>query len=139
MPCRRAQGIDRLGTVRMRFNANDFQAFFDELTRNGFHIFSREHAKKQDFYPNAFPAYPEVDIAHVREGDRITIRAFFAADKTPTPRVDSGYIDLEVEYVDREAKKLFANILTELPAGFRLSQGTTIELDVDEVLFLQDP
>jgi hypothetical protein len=77
------------------------------------------------------------DPASLKEGTRITIRAFFAMDKTLTPRVDSGLIDLEVEFVDPQTKKLFANILTELPSSFPLARGTSIELDLDEVLTVQ--
>jgi hypothetical protein len=122
----------------MKFNPDDFEAFFNELAEDGFHIFSREHAQQPGFYPNAFPSYPEIDMADIKEGDKITIRAFFTMSKTPRPQIDSGSIDLEVESVDLDSKKLFANILTELPATFPLSQGTTIELHVDEVLFIQD-
>ena len=122
----------------MKFDANDHSEFFQDLTENGYHIFSRQQAKDRDFYPNAFPSFPELDIADIKVRDRITVRAFFSTSKTAKPQIDSGHIDLEVEYVDHEAKKVFGDILTELPATFALSKGTTIELDLDEVLFKQN-
>ena len=122
----------------MKFDANDHKAFFDDLTEDGFHIFSRQHAKSRGFYPNSFPSYPEVDVSAIKESDTITIRAFFPTSKTATPQIDSGHIDLEVEHVDHDAKKVFANILTDLPATFALSKGTTIELNLAEILSVQD-
>jgi len=118
----------------MRFDSRDHKAFFDDLTEEGFHIFSRRHAKCLGFYPNAFPSYPELDISDIKEGDTITIRAFFPTNKTTMPKIDSGHVDLEVEYVDRVAKIVFGNIQTELPVTFALSKGTTIEVTLDEVL-----
>ena len=122
----------------MKFDANDHKAFFDDVLQNGFHIFSRHCADKPEFYPHAFPAYPELDVSDIHEGDKITIRAFFPMSRTAMPRIDSGLIDLEVEHVDRDAKTLFANILTELPATFALAKGTSIELYLDEVLSVQN-
>ncbi len=122
----------------MKFDANDHKAFFNDLTDEGFHIFSRQHAQSAGFYPNAFPWYPELDISDIKDGDTITIRAFFPTSKTAIPTIDSGHIDLKVEYVDRDAKTVFGNILTELPTAFALSKGTTIEVNLDEVLSVQD-
>ncbi len=124
--------------VAMKFDAHDHKEFFNDLTEDGFHVFSRQHAKSAGFYPNAFPSYPELDISDIKDGDTITIRAFFPTSKTAMPQIDSGHIDLEVEYVDHDAKTVFGNILTELPATFALSKGTTIEVNLDEVLFVQD-
>jgi hypothetical protein len=122
----------------MMFDAKQHEAFFDEIREEGFHIFSRECAKRPGYYPTPFPGVPEFGISDIHEGDTITIRAFFPTDKTPTPRIDSGLIDLEVEYIDHDAKTLFGNILTELPTSFALAKGTSIELGVDEVLFVQN-
>jgi len=122
----------------MKFDAINHQAFFDDLTENRYHIFSRKHAKNEGFYPNEFPSYDELDISDIKEGDTVTIRAFFPTSKTAMPQIDSGHIDLEVEYVDQHAKTLFGNILTELPATFELSKGTSIEVALDEVLLRQD-
>ena len=122
----------------MKFDATDHKEFFHDLTENGMHIFSRKHANSPGFYHNAFPSFRDLDISEIKESDRITIRAFFPMSKTAQPQIDSGYIDLEVEWVDHNAKKVFGNILTQLPATFALSKGTTIELDLDEILFLQE-
>ena len=54
------------------------------------------------------------------------------------PQIDGGHIDLEVEYVDHDAKSVLGNILTELPTAFALSKGTTLEVYIDEVLSVQD-
>jgi hypothetical protein len=121
----------------MLFDANDHKEFFDDISKEGFHIFSRRHAKTSGFYPNEFPSYPEIKISKIKVGDAITIRAFFPTSKAAKPRIDSGYIDLEVEHLDRDAKTLFGNILTELPPTFALAKGTSIELDIDEVLFVR--
>ena len=122
----------------MKFDANDHKAFFNDLTEDGFHVFSRQYAKDPGFYPNPFPSHPELDISDIEEGDTITIRAFFPTSKTAMPPIDSGHIDLEVEHVDHDAKKVFGNILTVLPATFALSKGNSIELNLDEVLFVKD-
>lgn len=121
----------------MKFDAEDFKDFFTHLAENGYHIFSRELARRGGFYPNPFPSIPGLDVGDLKPNDKITIRVFFPVDKTPMPRVDSGYIDLEVEHVDPDTQKVFANILTELPKTFALSKGTTIELDLDEILTRQ--
>ncbi len=118
----------------MEFDANAHKAFFDDLTEEGYHIFSRRCGKIQGFYPSSFPSYPELEISDLKEGDTITIRAFFPTSKTTKPKIESGHIDLEVEHVDHETKKVFGNILTKLPATFALSKGTSIELDLDEML-----
>ncbi len=136
--CLSVTDIEDSRTVTMKFDANDHKAFFDDLSEDGFHIFGRQHAKISGFYPNPFPSYPELGISDIKESDTITIRAFFPTSKTAMPQIDSGHIDLEVEYVDHDAKKIFGNILTELPATVSLSKGTTLELTLDEVLFIQD-
>ena len=51
----------------------------------------------------------------MREGDMITVRAFFPIGKGTMPRVDGGQIDLEVEFIDQDAGVICGNILTELP------------------------
>lgn len=122
----------------MNFDAREHKAFFHDLTEDGFHIFSREHAKTREFYPNPFPDYPELDLSKIKEGDRITVRAFFSVGKTPNAEIDGGHMDLEVEHIEREEKTLMGEILTELPPAFSLSQGTSLEIAFDEVLAVQD-
>ncbi len=121
--------------LSMIFDAENFTPFFNDVIAKGFHIYSRKHAKEAKFYPNAFSSIPPIAIADLNPGDRITIRAFFAIGKSLRPRVDSGYLDLEVEYVDLDSNSVFANIITDLPTAFSLAKGTTIELDIDEVLY----
>ncbi len=122
----------------MKFDVNNHKAFFNDLTEDGFHIFSRRHAENPSYYPNAFPSYPTLGLCDVQESDTITIRAFFSTSKTPMSNIDSGYLVLEVEYVDQDAERIFGNILTELPKAFALAKDTTIELGIDEVLSVQD-
>ena len=121
----------------MIYDSRRHKEFFDDIARDRYHIFGRRHAKTPGFYPNPFPAYPELQLSKINEGDIITIRAFFATSKDVRPRIDGGHIDLEVEFVDRDAQKVWGNILTELPATFALARGTSIELDLDEVLLVQ--
>ncbi len=57
----------------MPFSKDDHTDFFNDLTEDGFHIFSRENAIIGGFYPNKFPDYPELDISKVEVDDRVTI------------------------------------------------------------------
>lgn len=118
----------------MIFDANRHEQFFSDLANEGFHIFSRSNAKITGHYPNAFPSFPELDIANIAEGDTVTVRAFFSTSKVAPSKIDSGHMDLEVEHVDRDTQTIFGNIVTKLPPGFALAAGTTIELSLDEVL-----
>lgn len=118
----------------MRFDATDHKEFFDDLNRDGFHIFSRTHARDKGFYPNVFPTDPEVDLSGIGIGDKVTVRAFFKKSKTAMSAIESGLLVLEVEYVDPEATHVFGNIVTELPPAFSLSKGTTIEVFAEEIL-----
>jgi len=118
----------------MAFDARHHQQFFSDLAKEGFHIFNRSNAKIAGYYPNAFPSFPELDIGNIREGDTVTVRAFFATNKATPSRIDSGHLDLEVEHVDRDAQTLIGNIVTKLPPGFALAEGTSIELSLDELL-----
>ena len=121
----------------MKFQTSEHETFFNDIREEGFHIFSRQHAKKPGFYPNTIPSYPDVSISEIKDGDIITIRAFFPVSKAAMPQIDSGQIDLEVECVDHDAKTLFGNILTEFPEMFALAKGTSIELNLDEVLSVE--
>lgn len=123
----------------MQFDARDHKEFFDDLAENRYHIFGRRHARCAGFYPNEFPAYPELDMSDIHEDHIITIRAFFPTSGAEPPTIDSGYIDLEVEHVDQDAEIVFGNILTKLPPTFALSKGTTIEVSLDEVLSVRKP
>lgn len=122
----------------MEFSENDHKELFADLTQEGFHIFNRRFAEIPGFYPNEFPLYPMLDISDIKEGDKITVRVFFPISKGVISQVDSGHIDLEVEHVDRNTRKVMGNIVTELPLTFVLSKNTTLELDLNEVLYIQD-
>ena len=122
----------------MKFDARDHETFVTDLNENGFHIYSRESANTPGFYPPPRLDYPEIDLSNLKEGHRITVRAFFCVGKVPEANIDSGLMDLEVEHVDCEKKTLFGNILTELPPEFALAKNTSIELAFDEVLSVKD-
>lgn len=51
-------------------------------------------------------------------------------------RVDGGHIDLQVEFVDKD--KVLAVIITELPEDFALSNGDSIEVFQEEILYKAD-
>ena len=48
-------------------------------------------------------------------------------------RVESGYIDLQVEFVGED--RVLANILTDLPEEFALKTGESIEVFQEEILY----
>ena len=110
--------------------------FYDDIIEDGFHIFSLSNAKIKGFYPNQFPDYPGARLRDLEVGDIITIRAFFPIGKGDPPRVDGGFIDLEIEHVDSD--HLFAVIITELPDEFALETGESVEIGEDEILYKKD-
>ncbi len=119
--------------------AEGFRAFHEEVVAKGYHIFSWEHAAKPGFYPNDFPTTPEYNESDIQENDQIVIRVFFAVDELNPPTIESGKINLEVEWFDIETYTVFANILTELPSTFALAKNTTIEVELDEILHVERP
>ena len=109
------------------------KSFYDDITTDGYHIFSRTSAKIKGFYPNQFPDYPGAKLSELSVGDRITVRAFFPVGSGEPPRVDGGYIDLEIERMDEP--RVLAVIQTQLPGNFVLSKGDSIEIREDEILY----
>ena len=67
--------------------------------------------------------------------DRVTSRIFFVISKHPVLQVDGGYIDFEIEAIENGV--IYGNILTLLPKSFPLAKGTTLELDINEILYKQ--
>ncbi len=116
----------------MTRNANEPEVFNDVI-KNGFHIYSLNHAKTPNFYPNQFPKYPGVKLSSLVVGDRITIRAFFRIGSGKSLKIDSGLIDLEVELI--ETDNIFGVIITELPSHFPLETGSSVEITEDEILY----
>lgn len=106
--------------------------FDSDLLGNGFHIFSKSKAKIKGFYPGDFQKCDELSINGLKEGDRVTIRAFFVTQMMPVFKADGGYNDLEVEHIENDV--IYGNILTVLPPQFPLAKDTTIELSIDEIL-----
>ena len=122
--------------MQKKFYTDHFSKEFEEdLKTDLYHLFSIKKAKQNGFYASEFPDYDLLSVDELSEGDRITIRAFFAVSLAPIYKVDSGLIDLEIEAIDDE--RILANILTELPKSFPLSKGTSIELFIDEIIGLQ--
>ena len=111
----------------------DMFPFFREILEHGYHVFSLEHAKLPDYYPNSFPDYPGVDLQNLRVGEVITIRVFFRIGGGHNVSTDGGYLDLEVELVDGET--IFGVILTHLPKELPLQAGDSLELYPDEILY----
>ena len=108
--------------------------FFKDIKEEGYHIFSLKNAKKPDYYPNEFPDYPGVSIKDLKPDDLITIRVFFRVGSGGKDvRVDGGYLDLEVEFVEDD--RVLAVIRTELPAEFPLGTGDSIEVFEEEILY----
>lgn len=110
--------------------------FFQEIREEGYHVYSLDNAKRSNFYPSAFPNYPGVPIKTLKENDIITIRIFFGIGKGPKMRVDGGLIDLRVEFVEED--RITAAIITQLPKEFPLSNGDSIEVFADEILYRND-
>lgn len=110
--------------------------FFKEIREEGYHVYSLDNVKKPNFYPSELPNYPGVPIEELKENDIITIRVFVGIGKGEKMRVDGGLIDLRVEFVDKN--KVLAAIITQLPKGFPLSTGASIEVFADEILYRND-
>ncbi len=111
--------------------------FFSDIKEEGYHVYSLKKAKKPNFYPSELPVYPGVSLKNLKEDDIITVRVFFGIGKGQNMRVDGGYIDLQVEFVDKD--RLMGAIITELPTEFALSTGESIEVFPEEILYKADP
>jgi len=107
--------------------------FFTEVIEEGFHIYNLENAKLPDYYPNEFPDYPGVDFQDLKIGDVVTVRVFFKVGSGKNVRADGGYLDLEIEHIEEES--VLGEIMTELPKGFALQKGTSLELFKGEILY----
>jgi hypothetical protein len=118
----------------IKFPTNPAQSpFFKDIIEEGYHIFSLKNAKKPNFYPNEFPDYPGVKLKKLKVGDKITVRVFFKVGTGEDIRADGGYIDLEVEDIFFDGVN--AVILTELPKGFSLATGDSIDVFEEEILY----
>lgn len=107
--------------------------FFSEIKKDGYHVYSLNNTKKPNYYPSELPDYPGVALKDLKEDDVITIRVFFGIGKGKNLRVDGGYIDLRVEFVDED--NVMGAIITELPGEFPLSTGESIEVFPEEILY----
>jgi hypothetical protein len=108
-------------------------SFFSDIREEGYHVYSLKNAKKPNYYPPELPDYTGVALSDLKEDDFITIRVFFGIGKGKNMRVDGGYIDLRVEFVDKD--RLIGVIITELPTEFALSTGESVEVFPEEILF----
>ena len=111
----------------------DNDPFFKEIIEEGYHIFNLENAKIPNYYPNDFPDYPGVILRELKIGDVVTVRVFFKVGSGKNVRADGGYLDLEIEHIEDDS--VFGVIITELPKGFALQKGTSLELFKDEILY----
>ena len=117
-------------------NPKNEPPFFSDIKEDGYHVYSLENAKTPDYYPKEIPAYPGVALKDLKQHDIITIRVFFGTGKGKNMRVDGGHVDLEVEFVDKD--KVLAVIISELPKEFELSNGDSIEVFEEEILYKAD-
>lgn len=108
-------------------------SFFSDIKEDGYHIYNLKNAKKPNFYPPELPDYPGVALKDLKEDDVITVRVFFGIGKGKNMRVDGGYIDLQVEFVDKD--RVMAVIITQLPEEFSLRTGESIEVFEEEILY----
>jgi hypothetical protein len=107
--------------------------FFKEVRQDGYHILDLNNLKIPNFYPKELPDYPGVNIEDLEIDDVITIRVFFKVGKDKDFRVDSGLIDLRIEFIEED--KVLAAITTQLPKEFSLGTGDSIEVYEDEILY----
>ena len=116
----------------MRIHTNEPPFFFD-IKEDGYHVYNLKNAKIPGYYPSELPDHPGVVIKTLKEDDIVTIRLFFGIGMGKNMRVDGGYIDLRVEFVDKDS--VMGTIITELPGEFALSTGETIEVFEEEILY----
>jgi len=114
-------------------NPSNEPPFFSDIKEDGYHIFSLKNAKKPNFYPPELPDYPGAALKDLKEDDVITVRVFFGIGKGKNMRVDGGYIDLRVEFVEKD--RVMGVITTQLPKEFELSTGESIEVFEEEILY----
>ena len=107
--------------------------FFSEIKEDGYHIYNLKNAKEPNYYPSELPQYPGVALKDLKEDEVITIRVFFGIGKGKKMRVDGGYVDLRVEFVDED--RVVGAIITELPEELALSTGESIEVFEEEILY----
>ena len=107
--------------------------FFKDIKEEGYHIYNLKNAQKPNYYPPELPDYPGVALKNLKEEDVIIIRVFFGIGKGKNMRVESGYIDIQVEFVDQNS--VIGAILTELPDQFALKKGESIEVFHEEILY----
>lgn len=107
--------------------------FFKEVMEDGYHIYSLTNAKIPGYYPNPFPDYPGVPLNELAEGDIVTVRAFFSVGTKQLPKIDGGMIDLEVEFVGDD--HIMGLVITQLPPGFAIETGASLEIRMDEILY----
>jgi hypothetical protein len=110
--------------------------FFQEIRKEGYHVYNLENAEEPNYYPHELPDYPGVSLKDLKKDDIITIRVFFGVGSGEEMRVDSGYLDLRVEFIDID--KVSALIITELPEEFVLSTGDSIDIFEEEILYIKD-
>lgn len=107
--------------------------FFKDIREDGYHIYNLENAQIPNYYSEELPEYPGVSLKNLKKDDIITIRVFFGIGSGENMRVDGGYLDLKIEFVDVD--KVTAVIITELPDEFALSEGDSIEVFQEEILY----
>lgn len=107
--------------------------FYKEIENDGYAIFSKIKARQKGYYPTELPKFDDIDISDIKPDDVLKIRTFIKIGQDSNYRVDSGLIDVEIEFVD--GKEIWGCILTKLPPTFPIQKGNSIELDINELLY----
>lgn len=107
--------------------------FFKDIREDGFHIYNLENAEIPNYYPEELTDFPGVTLKELKEDDIITVWVYFGIGSGEDMRVDGGYLDLRVEFVDVD--KVTAVVITELPDEFALSEGESVEVFPEEILY----
>lgn len=108
-------------------------SYFKDIREDGFHIYNLDNAEMPNYYPDELPDFPGVALKELKEDDIITVWVYFGIGSGDDMRVDGGYLDLRIEFVDVE--KVLAAVITELPDEFALSKGESIEVFPEEILY----
>ncbi|MDD3815796.1 MAG: hypothetical protein PHZ02_14260 [Desulfocapsaceae bacterium] len=108
-------------------------AFLSDIKEDGYHIYSLNNAKIPGYYPPELPEYSGVNIKDLKIDDIITMRVFFGIGTGKNMRIDGGHIDVKIEHIDGD--EIFGEIITQLPKGFPLEKGSSLEIYEEEMLY----
>jgi hypothetical protein len=111
-------------------------AFLGDIKEEGYHVYNLKNTKIPGYYPPELPDYPGISLKNLKVDDTVTIRVFFGIGKGKNMRIDGGLIELQIEHIDGD--EIFGVIITQLPKGFPLEKGTSLEIYKEEILYKAD-